>query len=142
MRLARYPEKACKNRKRQQNVSQKKRRIEKKVAVNASESRGAVTRALLSAITLDGTSNVSSPLTDPMSRGKGSSSRSNSNNSSKENRITVPSKTSKYISKTTRQTPQQVLKANMEINEMKEVRSQAYGWALDALNEPSNQRSA
>jgi hypothetical protein len=106
-----------------------------------SESRAAATRAPFTAITLDGTSNVSSPLMDPKSRGKGSSSKSNSN-SSKENMITVPSKTSKYISKTTRRTPQQVLKANMEINEMKEVRSRAYGWALDALNEPSNQHSA
>ena len=122
MHLARYPEKACKNRKRQQNESQKKQRIEKKVVVNVSESRAAATRAPFTAITLDGTSNVSSPLMDPKSRGKGSSSKSNSN-SSKENRITVPSKTSKYISKTTRRTPQQVLKANMEINEMKEVRS-------------------
>ncbi len=65
MHLARYPEKACKNRKRQQNVSQKKRRIKKKVVVNVSESRAAATRAPFTAITLDGTSNVSSPLTDP-----------------------------------------------------------------------------
>jgi hypothetical protein len=54
----------------------------------------------------------------------------------------VPQRQEKYISKATRRTPQQVLKANMEINKMKEVHSQAYGWALDALNDPSNQRSA
>jgi hypothetical protein len=93
----------------------------------------AVTRAPFARITLDGTSNVSSPLMDPKSRGKQPASRSNGN-SSKENRIVVPSRTSKYISKPTRQTPQQLLKANMESNEMKEVHSRAYGWALDTLN--------
>jgi hypothetical protein len=56
--------------------------------------------------------------------------------------ITEPLKASKYILMTTRQTPQQILKANMEINEVKEVRLRAHGWALDALNEPGNQHRA
>jgi hypothetical protein len=86
------------------------------------QSGAAATRAPFAAITLDGTSNVLSLLTDPKCRGKGSTSRS-SGDSSKENKITVPSKTSKYISKTTRRTPQQVPKANMEITEMKEMKA-------------------
>ncbi len=88
-----------------------------------SESRAAATRAPFTTITLDGTSNVSSPLTDSKSRRKGSSSSQT---------VTAARRTESQCPPT-RLTPQHVLKANMEINEMKEVHLRVYGWALDAL---------
>lgn len=135
MRRAKYPAKACLSRRKQKNVSQKKRRIVKAAA--ATNTEGPQT------ITLQSGSNASSSVTVLLTDSNTSSSTSNKENSSKKSNLQkVPTQRDKTISSDTRRTPHQVLKAQQERNKLAELRKDAHQWALEQLVHPANTVSA
>ena len=126
MRRAKYPAKACKSRRKQKNVSQKKRRI----------MSAASTEVLPRAVELT-SSSTSSSITAPLS-----SSSNKENVSRKSNVQKVPTQKEKMISADTRRTPHQVLKAQKERNRLVDLRKEAHEWALGRLLDVDSTQTA
>jgi hypothetical protein len=137
MRRAKYPAKACKSRRKQKNVSQKKRRIMSAASMEV----------LPRAVELTSSSNASSSITAPLSSssniGGGTTSTTNKENVSRKSNVQkVLTQKEKMISADTRRTPHQVLKAQKERNRLVDLRKEAHEWALDRLLDVDNTQTA
>jgi hypothetical protein len=129
MHWEKYPAKACKSRRKQKNVSQKKRRI----------MSAASTEVLPRAVELAGSSIASSSITTPLSfssisGGGATSTRNKENVSRKSNVQKVQTQKEKMIPADKRQTPHQV--------RLVDLRKEVHMWALDRLLDVDNIQSA